>query len=115
MGYMSVKEYADSMNLTVAEVLKKCKEMGMKAGSATDFLEEDDVIILDNVFSLISTENDTSLEEEDVIDQAVDEIMELSSVKNAVDDNVRKQKLKKKSTNSNNKEEFLNKRKASSF
>lgn len=112
MGYMSVKEYADSMNLTVAEVLKKCKEMGMKAGSATDFLEEDDVIILDNVFSLISTENDTSLEEEDVIDQAVDEIMELSSVKNAVDDNVRKQKLKKKSTNSNNKEEFLNKRKA---
>ena len=111
MDYMSVKEYADSMNLTVAEVLKKCKEMGMKAQNATDFLEEDDVIILDNVFNLISTENDTSLEEEDVIDQAVDEIMELSSIKNVAANENHKQKIKKKNNNIN-KEEFLNKRKA---
>ena len=109
---MSVKEYADSLNLSVAEVLKKCKEMDIKASTKDDFLEDDDIVILDNVLMLISTENDTSLEEEDTIDEAVDEIMELSSVKNAVDDNVKKQKLKKKSTQKTNNEEYLNKRKA---
>ena len=107
---MTVKEYADSVNLTVAEVLKKCKELGMSATSANDFLEDDDVVILDNVLTLISTENDTTLEEEDVIDQVVDEIMEQSNIKQ-VNDNVHKEKLNKKN-NSTNKEEFLNKRKA---
>ena len=107
---MTVKEYADSVNLTVAEVLKKCKELGMSANSANDFLEDDDVVILDNVLTLISTENDTTLEEEDVIDQVVDEIMEQSNIKQ-VNDNVHKEKLNKKN-NSANKEEFLNKRKA---
>ncbi len=109
---MTVKEYADSVNMTVAEVLKKCQEIDINVSSATDLLEDDDVIILDNVLSLISTENDTSLEEEDVIDQAVDEIMELSSIKNAAMKNeVKKEKLKKKNNNVT-KEEFLNKRKA---
>lgn len=108
---MNVKEYADSMNLTVAEVLKKCSELGINANNKDDFLEDDDVIILDNVFSLISTENDTSLEEEDVIDQAVEDIMELSSIKN-VNDNIKKQKLKKKSSTTSNKDDYLNKRKA---
>lgn len=109
---MKVNEYASSMNLSVAEVLKKCSELGIKASSKDSFLEDDDVIILDNVFSLISTENDTSLDEEDVIDQAVDEIMELSSVKHAVDDNIRKQKLKKKNANGRSSDEYQNKRKA---
>ena len=107
---MSVEEYAQSMNLTIAEVLKKCQELGIKANNKEDYLEDDDVIILDNVFSLISTNEEASLEEEDVIDEAVDEIMELSSVKHAVDDNIRKQKLKKKNTGDN--KEYLNKRKA---
>ncbi len=108
---MSVKEYAVSVNLTVAEVLKKCSELQINVKNANDFLEDDDVIILDNVFNLISTENDTSLEEEDVIDQAVDEIMELSSIKNVASKGNRTQKLKKKNSSAN-KEEFLNKRKA---
>ena len=108
---MSVKEYADSVNLTVAEVLKKCSELQINVKNANDFLEDDDIIILDNVFNLISTENDTSLEEEDVIDQAVDEIMELSSIKNVASKGNRTQKLKKKNSSAN-KEEFLNKRKA---
>ncbi len=108
---MSVKEYALSMNLSVAEVLKKCKELAITAQGGNDILEDDDIIILDNVFSLISTNSESSLEEQDVIDEAVDEIMELSSVKHAVDDNIRKQKLKKKAQVKNN-DDYSHKRKA---
>ena len=73
---MSVKEYANDVNLSVAEILKKCQEMQIEVKSGDDELSEDDIIILDNAISLISTDEDTSYEEEDAIDEVVDEIME---------------------------------------
>ena len=39
---MTVKEYASEMNVSVAEVLKKCAELGIEAKDASDFLEDDD-------------------------------------------------------------------------
>ena len=69
---MSVKEYANDTSSSVAEILKKCSELGINVKSATDTLSEDDIIILDNTMNLISTASDTSLEEEDVIDEAVE-------------------------------------------
>ena len=72
---MTVKEYANDTNHTVAEILKKCEELGIKVKSGDSELSEDDIIILDNAINLISTADDTSLEEEDVIDEAVEDIM----------------------------------------
>ena len=107
---MSVKEYAASMNISVAEVLKKCEELGIEVSNALDDLSDDDVINLDYAMNLISTEADVTLDEEDVIDEAVDDIMESSNIK-TINDSNSKQKLKKRSSIQNSKEEYMNKRK----
>ena len=107
---MSVKEYAESMNISVAEVLKKCEELGIEVSNASDDLSDDDVINLDYAMNLISTEADVTLDEEDVIDEAVDDIMESSNIK-TINDSNSKQKLKKRSSIQNSKEEYMNKRK----
>lgn len=107
---MNVKDYATDTNLSIAEVLKKCKELGINVSNGDSELSEDDIIILDNTINLISTDNDTSLDEEDVIDEVVDNIIE-SSIHNTFDDTTKKQKLKKRSEIQNSKEEYFNKRK----
>lgn len=107
---MSVKEYAESMNISVAEVLKKCEELGIEVSNALDDLSDDDVINLDYAMNLISTEADVTLDEEDVIDEAVDDIMESSNIK-TINDSNSKQKLKKRSSIQNSKEEYMKKRK----
>ena len=107
---MSVKEYAESMNISVAEVLKKCEELGIEVSNALDDLSDDDVINLDYAMNLISTEADVTLDEEDAIDEAVDDIMESSNIK-TINDSNSKQKLKKRSSIQNSKEEYMNKRK----
>ncbi len=108
---MTVKEYANDTNHTVAEILNKCEELGIKVKSGDSELSEDDIIILDNAINLISTADDTSLEEEDVIDEAVEDIMETANIKKSYQSGDKKQKLKKKSEIASSKAEFLNKRK----
>ena len=107
---MSVKEYADSMNMSVAEVLKKCMELSIEVTSGTDELSDDDIINLDYAINLISTDDETTLEDEDEIDEVIDDIMETSSIK-TINDTDKKQKLKKRSQIQNSKEEYMNKRK----
>ena len=58
---LSVKEYAEEMGITVQEVLKKCAFLGINANEATDILEEDHVIMLDNAIDILE-----AVEEEDV-------------------------------------------------
>ena len=53
---MSVKDYAKDLNLSVAEVLKKCRELGINVFNGDDFLEDDDIVMLDNTLNLISTD-----------------------------------------------------------
>lgn len=108
---MSVKEYATDTNHSVAEILKKCSELGINVKSKDDMLSEDDIIMLDNTINLISTAEDTSLEEEDVIDEAVENIIESSNLDRKFTSQNKKQKLKKKSEIANSKAEYLNKRK----
>jgi translation initiation factor IF-2 len=105
---MSIKEYANDMNFTVQEVLIKCKELGIKATNSDYILNDDDIVMLDNVMNLISTNDETNFEEMDALDDAVDEILG-DSVKISES----KQKLKKKK-NIPNKDniDYLNKKKA---
>ncbi|MBR1414078.1 MAG: translation initiation factor IF-2 [Bacilli bacterium] len=110
MIMMSVKEYANDMNMSVAEILKKCNEMSIEVKSADDELSEDDIIILDNALSLISTEEEVTFEEADEIDDVVDDIMESNNFTKKLNTTDKKQKLKKKSQQSKN--EFLEQRKA---
>ncbi len=107
---MSVSEYASSVDLSVAEVLKKAGELGIEVKYANDELSDEDVIILDNAISLISTDTEATLEDNDSIDEVVEDIMASSHIA-AINDTEKKQKLKKKSQIASSKEEYMNKRK----
>ena len=105
---MSVFEYAEDMNKTVSEILKKCKELGIDAYEEEDMLDDEAITLLDNVFA---NEEETTYEENlEDIEVVVD---------NQVIDNdkvINKQKLKKKTDNAkknnvNAKKEFANKKK----
>lgn len=101
---MDIKTYAKDVNLSVAEVLSKCEELGIKADNNT-ILSEDDIIILDNTLNLISTDTETTYEEEDVIDDIVQKVIESENIDKTEAVNVSsKQKLKKKDSLKENKD-----------
>ena len=109
---MSVKEYALDTNHSVAEILKKCSELGINVKNANDELSEDDIIILDNTINLISTDSDATLDELDDIDEAVEELVESNNLdRNFGNNSSKKQKLKKKSQLQSSKDEYMSKRK----
>ncbi len=84
---MSVLEYAQDINVTVAEVLKRCKELGIKVTNEEDMLSEDDIVELDNF-----TNTDDSSDE--LLDDIVDNIIESKNIE--IDAVVKKEKIKKK-------------------
>lgn len=59
---LSVKEYAEEMGITVQEVLKKCAFLGIKANAATDILDEDSVIMLDNAIDILDAVEEEKVE-----------------------------------------------------
>ena len=93
---MKVSEYASDVNLSVAEILKKCHELAINVNNKDDYLTDDDIIMLDNTINLISTDDEITFEEEEDIEDKVDEIMTSSRVDKSMKDSVSKEKLKKK-------------------
>ena len=104
---MKVSEYANDVNLSVAEILKKCRELSINVSSKDDYLTDDDIIMLDNTINLISTDEEITFEEEEDIEDKVDEIMTSSRVDKSMKDSIAKEKLKKKDS----KQEFNLKKK----
>ena len=90
---MSIKEYADSMNCTVQEILNKCRELGIKASDKDSFLEDDDIIVLDNAINIISTNTESTFEDNDALDEAVENILGEEINSKPI---IKKEKLKKK-------------------
>lgn len=92
---MNIKDYAKDVNLSVAEVLRKCDELGIKA-DGNSALSDDDIIMIDNTINLISTDKETTYEEEDQIDDVVEKVLQSENIvkKDMVANS--KQKLKKK-------------------
>ena len=97
---MTVKEYAEELHLSVAEVLKKCRELNINASNATDELTDDDIIFLDNTLNLISNDNDISYDEDELVENIVYDIMESKNIKDT------STKTKEKKTRVNNNDEF---------
>ena len=108
---MSVKEYAIDTNHSVAEILKKCSELGINVKSGDDELSEDDIIILDNTINLISTDSETDYEEEDAIDEVVEDLVESNNLDRNFGTTNKKQKLKKKSQLQSSQDDYMLKRK----
>ena len=93
---MSVLEYANDVNKSVNEILKKCEEFNILVNNEDDLLSEDDIVILDNA-------------NYDDMDEIVEEIIENKNIK--IDDSVSKQKLKKKQDIKPAKKDFQQKKK----
>lgn len=98
---MSVLDYAEDINKSVSEVLKKCEELGIDATDEEYMLDTDEITELDNT---IGSEID-----EDKIEDLATQIAQKEKID--IDNTVKKQKLKKKSVNINNKKEFALKKK----
>lgn len=107
---MTVKEYAESVNLSVAEVLKKCETLGIDVKSPSDDLSDDDVINLDFATNLISSDSESTYEDEDSMDEVVEDLVASTNV-HTMNPSVKKQKLKKRSEVEQSKSEYMNKRK----
>ena len=101
---MSVKDYAKELNLSVAEVLKKCIELGINVKSGEDLLIDDDIIMLDNVLNLISTDDEISYDEDELVENVAIDIMESNNITES--NTSKKQKLKKKDTTKENKDNY---------
>lgn len=101
---MSVKEYAKDINLSVAEVLKKCAELRIKVSNGDDTLIDDDIIMLDNTLNLISTDAEITYDEDELVENIAMDIMESNNI---IETNTnKKQKLKKKDSSKENKENY---------
>ena len=87
---MSVEEYAEDVNRTVDEILKKCEELGFSLTSSDDMLEQDEITELDSVLA-----NDSMDELEDLAEDLASDVADLKKID--IDNTVKKQKLKKKS------------------
>ena len=90
---MSVEEYAIDINRKVEEILKKCKELNIKAFTAADLLDDEAITELDNVIN-----NETSEDEEleDIAEELAIDIAKTEKID--IDNSINKQKLKKKTT-----------------
>lgn len=91
---MTVEEYAVDTNNSIEVVLKKCKELEIDVSSKDDFLEDDDIIILDNELNgeenLLSEELESKYDFED----RAEELIVNENIK--TESPVKKIKLKKK-------------------
>ena len=96
---MTVLEYAQDMNKTVDDVIKKCKEFGISANNEDDLLDDEAITELDACF-----QNDDMEELED----RAEEMAEQTKIN--VDNVVKKERVKKQKEVPN-KKDFLNKKK----
>jgi len=107
---MTVKEYAESVSLSVAEILKKCESLGIDVKNKDDLLSDDDVINLDFATNLISSDSESTYEDEDSIDEVVEDLVASTNI-HTMNPETKKQKLKKRSEVESSKSEYFNKRK----
>lgn len=106
---MNIKDYAKDVGLSVAEVLRRCSELGIKADS-NSVLSDDDIIMIDNTINLISTNKETTYEEEDQIDDVVEKVLQSENIDKTNSLNLtNKQKLKKKDSKDNSEFKSLKK------
>lgn len=102
---MNVKEYANDVNLTIAEIISQAKKLGINVNTGEDMLSEDDIIMLDNIVNLVSTNEEIDLETKEIISEKIESLLDSTEY----DKTIRKEKLKKKDTNKEN--EFQNRKK----
>lgn len=98
---MTVEEYSLDTNRSIEEILKKCKELGINVSNKDDFLEDDDIIYLDNELvnneeNLLSEELESKYDFEDRAESLLEDSLLNKEVTS------KKIKLKKKDSSKDN-------------
>ena len=109
---MSIKDYALELGVSSEVILKKLKELGHKYNNENDYLDDEDIIILDNELGDLSNNNLTEeLADKFEMEDRAEEAALAYNIK--LDNQVKvKEKIKKKeSSNKNQSQEDLNKKK----
>ena len=107
---MSVLEYAEDVNKTVNEILKKCKELNINVTDEDSMLDEDAITELDNVIAQ-EEDNEEDFYEDELIEEKekeIEEIVNNSKPKKAIN---KTNKVNKKDLAKKKKEMYKNKEK----
>lgn len=108
---MTVKEYADELKISVESLIKKCEELDIKVSCESDYLEDDDIIVLDNTIGELAHSDDEDGEDENdnLLSEELeskfsfeDRAEELIGGSNISLERAKKVKLKKKDTRNSN-------------
>ena len=110
---MNLKDYANAIGKTVEEVMSLCDSLDINYKDENSFLTDDDIIILDNNLTPDNEEDIEEVSEEQLIkEEEEDNAEELAKETKFDIDNVEKfEKVKKKTTNKENKTAFMKERK----
>ena len=110
---MTVKDYANELNVDVNVVIKKVKELGFNYNNPDDVLDDDAIIMLDNELSVGSVQEENNLTEEladkfELEDRAEEAALAYNI---EIESNARKEKIKKRDSNKVAQDELLMKKK----
>ncbi len=100
---MTVKDYAEDIGISIAEVLQECKNLNIDVKDKDDMLSEDDIIMLDNTLHLISTDDEITHEEDEKMDELVEDYV-VGSEYEDVEYTITKEKVKDTTDEVNSKE-----------
>ncbi len=112
---MTVKDYALDVKVSVKSLLDKCISLGINVSSEDDYLEDDDIIMLDNIIGDMATTNEDETDEENLLSEELEDKFSLEDRANSLIDEdldlekTKRVKLKKKDSNKN--EEFKKEKK----
>ena len=104
---MSVKEYANDVNLSEQKVLELCKKLAINVTTEEDLLDDDAIIMLDNEIANIEV-SDTEEDLVEELDNPEDEEVE-ETYNNQEQKSSKKKKNNKQTTGKKN--DFMKKRK----
>ena len=108
---MSIKDYALELGVSSDVILKKLNELGHKYNNENDYLDDDDIIILDNELGSLNNNLTEELADKFEMEDRAEEAALAYNIE--LDNQVKvKEKIKKKdSLNKNQSQEDLNKKK----
>ncbi len=110
---MTVKDYADELNVDYKIIIKKAKELGFNYSNPDDILDDDAIIMLDNELSNNEVQEENNLTEEladkfELEDRAEEAALAYNI---EIESEVHKEKIKKKDSNKVVQEDLLMKKK----
>ncbi len=110
---MSVKEYANDVNLDVTTIMELCKKLKIQVQSTEDILDDDAIILLDNEIINLKEEQADEVEiieeEEELIESSKDFVPNQNS--NNKTQQAKKKKKQNKNITQNKKNDFKKQRK----